>query len=46
MSKFVHDLARGRMATSCFLPSVIRHGRGKLSKRKVRPSSDVDLFMY
>ena len=26
--------------------SVVRHGRGKLPKRKVRPSSNVDLFMY
>ena len=23
------------MATSCFLPSVVRHGRGKMQKRKV-----------
>ena len=22
------------MATSCFLPSVVRHGRGKIPKRK------------
>ena len=46
MSEFIHNLARGRMATACFLPSVVRHGRGKLPKRKVRPSSNVDLFMY
>ena len=46
MSEFIHNLSRGRMATACFLPSVVRHGRGKLPKRKVRPSSNVDLFMY
>ena len=46
MSEFIHNLARGRMATACFLPSVVRHGRGKLPKRKVRLSSNVDLFMY
>ena len=46
MSEFVHNLARGRTSTACFLPTVIRHGRGKLSKRKVRPGSNVDLFMY
>ena len=46
MSEFIHNLARGRMATACFLPSVVRHGRGKLPKRKVRPSSNVNLFMY
>ena len=46
LSEFIHNLARGRMATACFLPSVVRHGRGKLPKRKVRPSSNVDLFMY
>ena len=46
MSEFIHNLARGRMATACFLPSVVRHGRGKLPKRKVRPSSNVHLFMY
>ena len=46
MSEFIHNLARGRMATACFLPSVVRNGRGKLPKRKVRPSSNVDLFMY
>ena len=38
--------ARGRMATACFLTSGIRHGRGKLRKRKVKPSSNVDVFMY
>ena len=46
MSEFIHNLARGRMATAYFLPSVVRHGRGKLPKRKVRLSSNVDLFMY
>ena len=46
MSEFIHNLARGRMATACFLPSVVHHGRGKLPKRKVRPSSNVNLFMY
>ena len=46
ISEFIHNLARGRMATACFLPSVVRHGRGKLPKRKVRLSSNVDLFMY
>ena len=46
ISEFIHNLARGRMATACFLPSVVRHGRGKLPKRKVRPSSNVNLFMY
>ena len=46
MSEFIYNLARGRMATACFLPSVVRHGRGKLPKRKVRPSSNVHLFMY
>ena len=38
MSEFIYNLARGRMATACFLPSVVRHGIGKLPKRKVRPS--------
>ena len=46
MSEFIHNLARGRMATDCFLPSVVRYGRGKLPKRKVRPSSNVHLFKY
>ena len=46
MSEFIHNLARGRMATGCFLPSVVRRSRGKLPKRKVRPSSNVNLFMY
>ena len=46
MSEFIHNLALGRMVTACFLPSVVRHGIGKLPKRKVRPSSNVDLFMY
>ena len=46
MSEFIHNLARGRMATACFLPNVVCLGRGKLPKRKVRPSSNVDLFMY
>ena len=46
MSEFIHNLARGRMATACFLPSVVRHGREELPKRKVRSSSNVDLFMY
>ena len=45
MSEVIHNLARGRMATACFLPRVVRHGRGKLPKRKVRPSSNVNLFM-
>ena len=38
MSEFIHNLVRGRMATACFLPTVVRHGRGKLPKRKVRSS--------
>ena len=46
MSEFIHNLARGRIATACFLPSVVRYGRGKLPKRKVRPSSNDNLFMY
>ena len=46
MSEFIHNLARGLTATACFLPSVVHHGRGKLPKRKVRPSSNVNLFMY
>ena len=25
MSEFIHNLARGRMATACFLPSVVHH---------------------
>ena len=25
MSEFIYNLARGRMATPCFLPSVVRH---------------------
>ena len=45
MSEFIHNLARGRMATACFLPSVVRHGRGKLPQ-KVRPSLNLDLFTY
>ena len=45
MSEVIHNLARGRMATACFLPRVVRHGRGKLPKRKVRPSSNVNLLM-
>ena len=47
LSSFI-TVARGRMAAACFLPtcSVVRHGRGKLPKRKVRSSSNVDLFMY
>ena len=46
MSQFIHNLARGRIAAACFLPCVVRHGRGKLPKGKVRVSSNVDLFMY
>ena len=46
MSEFIHNLALGRMVTACFLPSVVRHGIGKLPKRKVKPSSNVNLFMY
>ena len=46
MSELIHNLARGRMTTACFLPSVASRGRGKLPKRKVRPSSNVNLFMY
>ena len=46
MSEFIHNLARERMATACFLPSVVRYARGKLPKRKVSPSSNVDVFMY
>ena len=35
MSEFIHNSARGRMATACFLlPSVVCYGRGKLPKRK------------
>ena len=45
LSSFI-NLANGHMATACFLPSVVRHDREKLPKRKVRPSSNVDLFMY
>ena len=29
-----------------FFPSGVRRGRGKLLKRKVKPISNVDLFMY
>ena len=29
-----------------FFPNGVRHGRGKLPKRKVKPSSNVHLFMY
>ena len=46
MFEFIHKLACGRMATACFLPSVVRHGRGKLLIRKVKPNSNVDLCMY
>ena len=48
MSEFIHNfIARGLMTSVCFLPSVdVRHGRGKLLKRKVRPGSNVDIFMY
>ena len=46
MSEFIHNLAGGRIAAACFLPCVVRHGRGKLPKGKVRPSSNLDLFMY
>ena len=46
MSEFIHNLARGRMATACFIPSEVRHGRGNLPKRNVRLSSNVDLFIY
>ena len=46
MSEFIHNLARSRIATACFLPSVVCHGKGKLPTRKVRPSSNVDLFLY
>ena len=46
ISEFIHNLARGRMATARYFPSGVRHGRGKLPKRKVKPSSNVDLFMY
>ena len=30
------SLARGRMATACFFPSGVRHGRGKLPKGKAQ----------
>ena len=30
-----HNCAPLQLVTSCFLPSVVRHGRGKLRKRKV-----------
>ena len=46
MSEFIHNLARGRIVTASFLPSVVRHGRRNLPTRKVRPSSNVDLFIY
>ena len=46
LSSFMHNVARGRMVTTCFLPIVVRHGKGKLPKRKVRPSSNIDVFMY
>ena len=46
MSEFIHNLARGHMATACVIPSEVRHGRGNLPKRKVRLSSNVDLFIY
>ena len=29
MSEFIHNLAHGRMATACFLPSVVRHAEKK-----------------
>ena len=35
MSEFIYNLARGHMATACYLPSFICHGRGKFPKRKV-----------
>ena len=34
MSEFIHNLARGLTATACFLPSVVRQGRGKLSRKE------------
>ena len=39
MSEFIHNLARGRMATACFLPSVVRHGREKKGKAQFKRSS-------
>ena len=34
MSEFIHNLARGRMATACFIRSEVRHGRGNLPGKK------------
>ena len=45
VSSFI-NLAHSHMATACFLPSAVRHDRETLPKRKVRPSSNVDLFTY
>ena len=42
----MHNVARRRMVAACFLPIVVRHGRGKLPKRKERPSSNIDVFIY
>ena len=34
MSEFIYNLARGHMAAACFLPSVVRRGRGKIAEKK------------
>ena len=34
MFEFIHNLASGRMATACFLPSAVRHGRKKIAEKK------------
>ena len=35
MSEFIYNLARGRMATPCFLPSVVRHALASRQKDTV-----------
>ena len=36
ISEFIHNLARGRMATACFLPSVVHHApwQRKIAEKK------------
>ena len=46
MSEFIYNLARGHMAAACFLPSVVRRGRGKIAEKKGKPSSNFDLFRF
>ena len=47
MSEFIHNLARGRVATACFLlPSVVRRGRGKIAEKKGKAQFNVDLFRF